>query len=271
MNRLSRIAIVAPLLALLAATSGCGLIDDLKARNQVNEGVAAYSAKEYTEAVEHFKKAVELDPSLIDAKLYLAHSYRIQYVPGIPRQENVQLAENAIATFKEVVEEASEEQADALHNAMASIAGLYDAMGEYELSKEWFRRRAETETDNAEPYYGVGTVAYKQANNLTGDKGVNVEELSEEERLQATQYVDEGIEALQQAREIRPDYAEALEYLNLLYRERAELAEDEEEKERWRREASRLSLEALELKRKQQREEEENRRKFFGGDETEGN
>ncbi|HSR68161.1 MAG TPA: tetratricopeptide repeat protein [Acidobacteriota bacterium] len=265
MNKSIGIAAAILLGALLLGASGCGIIDGLKARNHVNEGVAAYSAKEYPEAVEHFKRAVELDPELLDAKLYLAHSYRIQYVPGIPRPDNQALAENAIQTFQEVVEEAPEDRPDAKSNAMASIAGLYDSMGEYEKAKDWFQRRAEIETDNAEPLYGLGTVAYKQANNLTGEKGANVEELSEEERQQATSFVEEGIKALQDAREIRPDYADALEYLNLLYRERSELAENEEEKERWEREASKLSLEALRLRRQQQREEEQKRRAPLGG------
>jgi hypothetical protein len=54
-----------------------------------------------------------------------------------------------------------------------------------------------------------------------------------------------------------------MEYLNLMYREKAELAPDEEERRRWEREADKLALEVLEEKRRQQQEAERARREIF--------
>ena len=44
----------------------------LKARDQLNKGVAAFKNAQYPEAVEHFKTAVDLDPNFPTARLYLA-------------------------------------------------------------------------------------------------------------------------------------------------------------------------------------------------------
>ena len=57
---------------LLISATGC---NKLKARDQLNKGVAAYKNAHYEAAIEHFKNAVALDPSLQNAKLYLATAY----------------------------------------------------------------------------------------------------------------------------------------------------------------------------------------------------
>src|SRR5205814_2686524 len=47
--------------------------------------------------------ARELDPSLINARLYLATAYASQYIPGAPSEANTRLGNQAIAEFKEVL------------------------------------------------------------------------------------------------------------------------------------------------------------------------
>src|SRR5271165_2454975 len=85
MNKSGRVlTILAVLLALLSAV-GC---EKLRARDQLNKGVQAYKNARYEEAIEHFKNAVQLDPSLINAKLYLATAYAQQYIPGADSPEN---------------------------------------------------------------------------------------------------------------------------------------------------------------------------------------
>jgi hypothetical protein len=67
MNRSVRVlAGLAILLAVLSA-AGCA---KLKARDQLNKGVQSYKNSRYEEATEHFKSAVSLDPSLVNARLY---------------------------------------------------------------------------------------------------------------------------------------------------------------------------------------------------------
>ena len=58
-----------------------------------------------------------------------------------------------------------------------------------------------------------------------------------------------------------------MQYLNLLYREKAKLTTEEEEKRTWEREADQLALRSLELKREQQDAEAEARRRLLAGEE----
>src|SRR5579875_4221250 len=95
-NKSGRVlAVLAVLLALFSAV-GC---NKLRARDQLNKGVQAYRNAKYEDAIEHFKNAVELDPSLINARLYLATAYMGQYIPGGDSPENIKIGQQAIAAF----------------------------------------------------------------------------------------------------------------------------------------------------------------------------
>ncbi|MEE8584576.1 MAG: hypothetical protein V3T83_06955, partial [Acidobacteriota bacterium] len=87
--------------------------------------------------------------------------------------------------------------------------------------------------------------------------------LSEEEIAQAERYTDEGIKELKTALELDDEYANAVEYLNLIYREKAYLSVDEGEKERWQREATLLALKVMKLRREQRLRAERESRKLF--------
>jgi len=259
-TRMTRWATLIAVFALLVTASSCTFYDKLQARNHLNHGVSEYSAKRYDSAVESFRKAIELDPELLDAYLYLAAAYRAQFVPLAMNPENLKKGQQAVTAFERVLEMDPTNQ-----TAMANIADLYRNMDEPEQAKEWYRKLMEVQDDDAEALYGIAAINYTQANDKTGRDGENVEELSEEERAEVNRLVDEGIEALRSALELRPNYTQAMEYLNLLYREKAELAEDEEQRREWQREADRLALQALEAKRQQQREAERARREVFTG------
>ena len=115
--------------------------------------------------------------------------------------------------------------------------------------------------------YGIATIDWQLAYDETGMTGESVEFLSEERRAEINQLVDEGIASLKEALEIDPEYVDAMQYLNLLYREKAKLTAEEEEKRTWEREADQLALRALELKREQQDAEAEDHRRLLAGEE----
>ncbi len=96
-----RASVLAALLILVAGFSGCS---KLKARDLLNKGVAAYKNGLYDAAIEDFQKAKELDPGLMNARLYLATAYASQYIPGAPSEQNVRLGTAAVNEFKEVLQ-----------------------------------------------------------------------------------------------------------------------------------------------------------------------
>ena len=100
MNKSGRVLTVLAVLLVLFSAVGC---NKLRARDQLNKGVQAYKNAKYEDAIEHFKDAVELDPSLINARLYLATAYMGQYIPGADSPDNNRYADEAIDVFKQVL------------------------------------------------------------------------------------------------------------------------------------------------------------------------
>ena len=262
MRSVRNLSILLVLVALIVGLSGCQLMDKLGARDHLNKGVKAYSAKRYDEAIEEFKIAIELDPELKDGLLYLATTYRAQFVPFVSTPENRRKGQEAIATFEKVLE------LDPIsYNAMANIADTYRNMNDPDNAKLWYRKIGGFEDHKAEAFYGIGVIDYNLADEKTGADGENIENLTEEELAEVNNLVEEAIDSLKQSLEVDPEYTDAMEYLNLLYREKAELSEEEEEKTNWLKEADRLALTALKKKREQQRAEEDVRKKVFTGEE----
>ncbi len=275
MKFFSRLTVAACLILLAFSASGCGLVNALKARDHLNKGVAAYTEQEFNKAIEEFRIAVELDPELVDAQLYLAHAYRAQYVPGIPRPENVALADTAIENFEKVIEtaqplvdEGDERARNSIVNSMASIADLYQNLDKLAEAKDWYRKRIDFEPENAEPHYGIGSLNHRISSRITGIDGSDAENLSPDQRTQAMTAVEEGIQSLQRAVELDEEYADAWEYLNLLYREKSYLIEDEDEKRRLLSQAFDLARKVIDLRRKQEREAEEERNRLFATEES---
>ncbi len=253
------------MLVLVLTASNCGWWDRLSARNELNMGVKAYTSKLYDEAIEHFELSIEKDPELTRSYLYLAITYRAQYIPHQTSPENLERANKAIATFEEVLGQnpTAEDQA----TAMANLAGLYSGMGNFDKAREWYHNRMEVEPTNPVPLYGIATIDWQISYDETGMTGESVEFLEEERKAEIDQLVSEGIENLKKALELDPEYVDAMQYLNLLYREKAKLEQDEEEQRNWEREADKLALQALELKREQEASDAEARRRVTGGQE----
>src|SRR5271170_2126861 len=93
------IFLVAVIAAAVVAGTGC---DKLRARDKLNKGVQAYRNAQFDIAIEDFKQAKDLDPSLTNAQLYLATAYASQYVPGAPSQENINNGNQAVSEFKNI-------------------------------------------------------------------------------------------------------------------------------------------------------------------------
>src|SRR6201993_4901611 len=101
MNGPARItALTVALAGMVLSMGGC---NRLQARDQLNKGVEAYKAARYEEAIGHFQKATELDPSLPMAKSYLATALAQNVVPGLDTPENMKTDQQAISMFQEVL------------------------------------------------------------------------------------------------------------------------------------------------------------------------
>jgi len=224
------------LLLLVAITSGC---NRLKARDQLNKGVAAYRNAQFQAAIVHFKGAVALDPTLLNARLYLATAYAQQYIPGGESSDNVKIAKQAISAFDDVLR-----MDPSNSTAMASVAQIYYNMKDFEKAKDYQRQWLKIEPNNPVPYYWIGVINWaicfprtqQMRKDLKLDFPKNPKDpntlppLPEKARAKLEEQngplVQEGIEVLEKAIQLKPNDFDTMAYLNLIYRQKADLETD---------------------------------------------
>jgi tetratricopeptide (TPR) repeat protein len=214
---------------MLFSTTGCS---KLRARDQLNKGVQSYKNAKYEEAIEHFRQAVDLDPTLLNARLYLATAFAQQYIPGADAPDNNKFAEQAIEQYKEVL---ARDPKNA--NSVKGIAYLYLQMKRFNDAKEYYRKATELDPNDPEPYYSVAVIDWTQTYQPRMEEraklGLRPEEPLKDKKVCAAlkeknrANIQEGIDNLNKALQIRPDYDDAMAYMNLMYRERADLQCDD--------------------------------------------
>src|SRR6267142_2643789 len=87
--KLSRTRIAIVLAALVVSSSGCGVVNRIRAKNQLNEAARAYREAHFEEAEQHSRKALELDPDNKTAPLFIARIVHREYRPGVNTPENI--------------------------------------------------------------------------------------------------------------------------------------------------------------------------------------
>jgi tetratricopeptide (TPR) repeat protein len=231
--------------------SGCGFMQKLQARDNLNKGVKAFTDQKYDTAAQYFKKSLQLDPEFESARMYLATAYTYQYIPGSTDEKNLEMADKAIKIFKEVIAKAKD-PSKPNQNAMLSLATLYYHLEDFDKSKEWCNKVLKVYPNNAEAYYRIAVMDYNDASEKTGSKGEFIEDLTPEDKAKIQANIDEGIAVLEKALVIRPEYPDALRYENLLLREKAKFEKDPAAKSALTQRADELFLKAIEVQRKLQ-------------------
>src|SRR6266478_5143253 len=253
------------LVVLAVGLSGC---NKLKARDQLNKGVAAFKNAQYDTAIEHFKQAKELDPGLMNARLYLATAYASQYIPGAPSEQNMRLGTQAVNEFKEVLEKepGNLSAIDGIGSILFQMAGQPFDPKKFEESKTYHQKHIQLKPEDPEPYYWIGVIDWTLAFRANGEMRMDYNKNNIRKQVRdddplppaiRTQYaskygpiVDEGIAMLQKAISIKPDYDDAMAYLNLLYRRKADMVESKEEREALKKQADDLVDKVKEIKQK---------------------
>jgi tetratricopeptide (TPR) repeat protein len=302
--RISTLVAVLVLFALLL--SGCQYMDKLKARDQLNKGVKAFRAKQYTPAIEHFTKALEMDPELNIVYEYLGMAYMKQYIPG-----QDEIAAKAILAFQKALEKDPKNV-----NALLRLARAYYTTGKLDEASQCYEQiHNEIDPQNPMPLFGIGLIKWDEAKNVIGDNGQRAELLFEDvnkakeeienkqqeltqlqrqmdrartdERRQELQAqieqiqadiqvqeeivqqpalimskVDEAIAALEKSNDLKEDFM-TVRYLSLCYFQKAALTADNEEMQTdYRKKASRLAIQELQLKKQQEEKEADSGQMF---------
>ena len=266
---LSRVA-AALLVAVLAVTlAGC---NRFKARQLIRQGNTYFKEQLYEDALKKYQEAKELDPNEVKLEKFLAMGYMALYNPGSTHPKDQEALTKAIEHFKKYLavkpddEKASkflmttymnaQKYDDAIEYfkdfiqkhpadsaAVQTVAMLYARKGDFENSMVWQRKRAELEPTNPEVFYTMGVTAWDKSYNSVPDA------MTGEVRRGI---VDEGMKNLDKALELKPDYFEAMFYVNLLYREIAKLENDPAKKTELAAKADEWQKKGLEVRKQAQ-------------------
>ena len=254
------------LACLLLPGIGC---QRLKARVTMKQANELYTAEKYAEAIKKYEEVVAIDPWWVDAYKNAGLSYLALYQPGSLHQKDVDYSTNAIVKLRRYLQfvpndekaedllmdtymktsrydEAVEFQKKKLEKDpknsryMQTIGMIYAKASNFDEARQWFRRRAETDAKNPEAWYSLGVLCWERA--------FRSQELLVEERRAL---IDDGMQALKKAVELRPDYFEAYSYINLLYRQKALTETDPEQSMKDIQEADLNQKKAIQLRNEQ--------------------
>lgn len=226
---------------LVLASSGCGVMDKLKARDQLNKGVEAYKNAKYGEAVDHFKQAIELDPTNPNARLYLATAYMNQYIPGADSPDNNKNSQAARDEFMKVLQDnpndkmAVQSLASLSYSEAGGISDVDAKLKKLDEARKWNERLIQIDPNSKEGYYTLAVIDwakwypnYTSARVKLGMKPEDPGPIKDKKARQELKdtydaMIQDGIKNLEMALKIDPQYDDAMSYLNLLIRERADL------------------------------------------------
>ncbi|HUO30883.1 MAG TPA: tetratricopeptide repeat protein [Bryobacteraceae bacterium] len=226
----SRVLMVLAIAALTVFATSC---EKLKARDQLNKGVQAFKSAQYPQAVDHFKTAVELDPTFATARLYLATAYMQQYIPGADSPDNMQMAQAAQDQFQKVLDQDPKNEL-----AVASIASLLFNEKKLDDAKQWYEKLVSINPKNKEAYYTLGVIAWTKALVSDGEARAKLgmkpddpgplkdKKVRDEVAEKNGAIIDGGIKDLDTALSIDNEYDDAMAYENLLYRQKADLEDN---------------------------------------------
>jgi tetratricopeptide (TPR) repeat protein len=238
MNTNRRLLLLAAIALALFSSVGC---DKLRARDQLNKGVKAYKDSHYEQAIDHFQQAVQLDPGLLNARMYLATAFVSQYIPGVDSPDNLRTAQQAIDEYTKVLDAPNAGREQKVNSAKG-VAYLYLNQKRWDDAKKYYRMASDMDPNDPEPYYSVGvidwTACYQPRMEERAKLGLKPEEslnpknkdqkkVCDELKVKNTPAIQEGIDTLNKAIQLRPDYDDAMAYMNLMYRERADVECDD--------------------------------------------
>jgi tetratricopeptide (TPR) repeat protein len=197
------------------------------------QGITAYKAGQYEEATRDFQSAVDAEPGWTTARLYLGTALAYQVIPNIDSPENVALADRALEQFNQIL--AAQAQAPGHEQDLAAlrqIATLQRNIKRFDDAVATERKIIALVPDDAEAHYTVGVIEWTQAYNFTlltlageslKDDGVGNTASCTALTSHNRTLVDDSIGELNRGVELRPNYSDAMQYLNLAFRQRASL------------------------------------------------
>lgn len=226
---------------IVVSSSGCGVINRIRSKNELNEAARAFREGKFPEAEQHSRRAAELDPDNKTAPMFIARTIHAQYRPGVQSPENIAKAQEAIQAYQKILEKNPGDD-----EAYKAIAYLYGATKDDAKLKEWITARATSESTDpakrAEAYVVLASKDWEcsfQITELPSNKITTVDPSNNKATVsyrkptdpkdfnQAQMCVKQGLAGVENAIKFDPNNESAWSYKTNLLLEAAKLAEME--------------------------------------------
>ncbi len=275
--KLSQARIAITLAVVLAISSGCGVINRIRAKNELNEAARTYREGHFVEAEQHARKALELDSNNKTAPLFIARTVHAQYRTGVNTPENIAKAREAIEAYRKILESDPTNE-----EAYKAIAFLYEKIKEDDKLRDWIIARANdgrVEPDKrAEAYIVLASkdwncsfqITESPSNKITtvadGKATISYRKPKDQKDFETAQMcLKRGLEEVETALKFDPNSESGWSYKTNLLAEAVKLAEmdgkmdQKVELEKQREQAQKRTTELSEEKKKKLAEEEANK------------
>jgi len=224
---------------LIVTASGCGVVNRIRSKNQLNEAARAYRQGNFVEAEQHSREAAQLDPDNKTAPMFIARTIHMQYRPGVQAPENIAKAEQAIQAYQEILNKNPQDE-----EAYKAIAYLYGALRQEDKLRDWIAKRAASDTTEpakrAEAYIVLASKDWQCSFNITESPATKITTVDPtnnkatvsykkpadaKEFNQAQMCVKQGLSEAENAIKFDPNNESAWSYKTNLLLEAAKLAE----------------------------------------------
>ena len=226
---------------LVATSSGCGVINRIRSKSQLNEAARAYREGRFVEAEQYSRRAAELDPANNTAPMFIARTIHAQYRPGVQTPDNIAKAQEAIDAYQKILQRNPSND-----EAYKAIAYLYGAIKDNDKLKQWITARATSDatdpTKRAEAYVVLASKDWEcsfQITELPGNKLTTVDPSNNKATIsyrkpkdqkdfdRAQMCVKQGLSEAENAIKFDPNNESAWSYKTNLLLEASKLAEME--------------------------------------------
>jgi len=227
LKREYKLAVLLGLLVLVTAMPGCGVINRLRAKDALNNGVREFNKGKFDLAQEKFAQALELSPELTNAQLFYARALNSQFDQNLTED----LGKKTVQAYDDIIAK-NRNNAEVVDQSLAFKANVYEKMAsinadkseEYkQLQRDTLITRAElpsaTTRAKADVYYTLGVGYWKESYDMNAGYLLKKQPIPPDILAKMKPIIGKAHEMLQKAISVDPTYANAWFYEKLVYLE----------------------------------------------------
>ncbi|HYV06270.1 MAG TPA: hypothetical protein VFB82_16860 [Blastocatellia bacterium] len=231
MNRKHNLALMMAILTLSLVAPGCGVVNSLRAKNSLNDGVREFNKGKYKDAEDKFSEALSLSPDLTNAQLFYARALNAQFAANLTED----LGAKTIAAYDDIIAR-NQDKPDAIDQALAFKSHLYDELtrvnpdkaAQYKkLQRETLEKRAQVSTatpkTKADVYYSLGVSYWKESYDMNAGYALKKQPVPQEVLEKMKPVIAKAHEYLRMAIKEQADYANAWFYEKLVFIEESKV------------------------------------------------